>query len=46
MSVRQGFYWWELDLTYYLLRLLAALGIVWDLKPVPGPVRESNRVTT
>ena len=45
-SVRQGFYWWELDLTYYLLRLLAALGIVWDLKPVPGPVRESNRVTT
>ena len=44
MSVRQGFYWWELDLTYYLLRLLAALGIVWDLKPVPGSVRESNRV--
>jgi stearoyl-CoA desaturase (delta-9 desaturase) len=44
MSVRQGFYWWELDLTYYLLRLLAALGIVWDLKPVPGAVRESNRV--
>ncbi len=44
MSVRQGFYWWELDLTYYLLRLLAALGIVWDLKPVTGAVRESNRV--
>jgi stearoyl-CoA desaturase (delta-9 desaturase) len=45
MSVRQGFYWWEVDITYYLLRLLAALGIVWDLKPVPGAVRDSNRVT-
>jgi stearoyl-CoA desaturase (delta-9 desaturase) len=46
MSVRQGFYWWEVDITYYMLRLLAALGIVWDLKPVPGEVRESNRVAT
>jgi stearoyl-CoA desaturase (delta-9 desaturase) len=30
-SVRQGLRWWEVDLTYYLLRGLAALGIVWDL---------------
>lgn len=43
-AVRQGFYWWEFDLTYYLLRLLAALGIIWDLKPVPPAVREANRV--
>jgi len=34
-AARQGFRWWEIDLTYYLLRLLAALGVVWDLKPVP-----------
>ena len=27
-SVRQGFRWWEVDLTYYGLRLLAALGLV------------------
>jgi stearoyl-CoA desaturase (delta-9 desaturase) len=30
-SVRQGLRWWEIDLTYSLLRTLAALGIVWDL---------------
>ncbi len=35
-SARQGFRWWELDLTWYGLRLLAALGLVWDLKPVPA----------
>ena len=39
-----GFYWWEIDLTYYGLRLLAALGIIWDLKEVPIPVREARRV--
>lgn len=38
-SARQGFRWWELDLTWYLLRLLAALGLVWDLRPVPANLR-------
>ena len=33
-AARQGFYWWEIDLTYYGLRVLAALGIIWDLKEV------------
>ncbi|MCS7046942.1 MAG: acyl-CoA desaturase, partial [Gemmataceae bacterium] len=30
-SVRQGFYWWEIDITYYLLRLMAVFGLVWHL---------------
>ena len=34
-TVRQGFYWWEVDFTYYGLCLLAFLGIVKDFKPVP-----------
>ena len=34
-TARQGFYWWEIDISYYLLRGLAALGLVWDLRPVP-----------
>ena len=34
-SARQGFRWWEIDLTYYLLRLMSWLGLVWELKPVP-----------
>ena len=37
-SVRQGFRWWEIDLTYYLLRLMAAVGLVHGLKPVPARV--------
>ena len=35
-SARQGFRWWEVDLTWYGLRVLSALGLVWDLKPVPA----------
>jgi len=35
-SVRQGFRWWEIDLTWYGLKLLAALGLVWELRPVPS----------
>jgi len=41
-AARAGFYWWELDLTYYVLRLLALLGIVWDLHAVPLKVLEEG----
>ena len=41
-SVRQGFYWWEVDLTWYGLKLLSWLGIVWDLKPIPAAVRDAR----
>jgi len=37
-SARQGFYWREIDISYYVLRLLAAAGIIWDLKAVPARV--------
>jgi stearoyl-CoA desaturase (delta-9 desaturase) len=35
-SVRQGFFWWEIDVTYYLLRAMSWFGLVWELKPVPA----------
>lgn len=35
-TVRQGFYWWEVDITWYGLRAMAALRLVRDLKPVPA----------
>jgi stearoyl-CoA desaturase (delta-9 desaturase) len=35
-SARQGFHWWEIDLTYYGLRTMAALGLIRDLRPVPA----------
>ncbi len=37
-SVRQGFRWWEYDVTYYLLRLLSWCGLVWDLHAPPKAV--------
>ena len=37
-SVRQGFRWWECDLTYYALSMLSRLGLVWDLHLPPQAV--------
>lgn len=37
-SVRQGFFWWEIDFTYYMLRALSWTGIIWELRPVPEAV--------
>ncbi len=34
-SERQGFYWWEVDITHYTLRVLSWFGLVWDLKKPP-----------
>jgi stearoyl-CoA desaturase (delta-9 desaturase) len=43
-SVRQGFFWWEFDPTYYVLLALSALGLVWDLHAPPRHVLESKRI--
>jgi stearoyl-CoA desaturase (Delta-9 desaturase) len=37
-SARQGFFWWEIDLTYYVLRLLEKVGLVWELRRAPDAV--------
>ena len=42
-SVRQGFRWWEIDLSYYMLRVLALLGLVWRLNPVPARITEEGK---
>jgi len=42
-STRQGFYWWEIDISYYSLVMLSWLGIVWDLNKVPERVLEKGR---
>lgn len=34
-SARQGFFWWEWDLTFYLLRVLSWLDLIWDLRYPP-----------
>jgi stearoyl-CoA desaturase (delta-9 desaturase) len=42
-SARQGFRWWEVDFTYYGLRLMSALGLVWDLKPIPAQLKRHGQ---
>jgi stearoyl-CoA desaturase (delta-9 desaturase) len=42
-TVRQGFRWWEVDLTWYGLRLMALFGLVHGLKPIPAWVAEKAR---
>jgi stearoyl-CoA desaturase (Delta-9 desaturase) len=42
-SVRQGFRRWEIDPTYYILRLLSRLGVVRDLKTPPAPVLRNEQ---
>lgn len=34
-SANQGFFWWEIDMSYTILRFLALFGIVWDLRKPP-----------
>jgi stearoyl-CoA desaturase (delta-9 desaturase) len=34
-SANQGFFWWEIDISFCVLRLLSWLGLVWDLR-MPG----------
>ena len=42
-SVRQGFRWYEVDMTWYGLWLLARLGIIWDMNPIPEHIQEETR---
>ena len=37
-SANQGFRWWEIDVTYYVLRALALFGLIWDLRRPPREV--------
>jgi stearoyl-CoA desaturase (delta-9 desaturase) len=40
-AVNQGFFWWEIDMTYYVLRVMERVGLVWDLHTPPPHVRDA-----
>jgi len=42
-SVRQGFRWWEIDVTFYVLKALSFAGIAWDLKTPPVEVLRNEQ---
>lgn len=41
-SCRQGFFWWEVDLSYYMLRAMALVGLVWDIREPPRRIYEAG----
>lgn len=41
-SANQGFYWYEVDISYYILKALSLFGIVWDLKKPPKKVLDEG----
>ncbi|QQR90986.1 MAG: fatty acid desaturase [Myxococcales bacterium] len=42
-STRQGFYWWEYDITYYVIRMLGFVGLVWEIREPPARILEEGR---
>jgi len=44
-AARNGFYWWEFDVTWYVIRAMQALGLVWDVQAVPRRIYEEARAT-
>ncbi len=42
-SERQGFYWWEVDISHYILTMLSWVGLVWDLRTPPKKVYDEAR---
>lgn len=41
-SANQGFRWWEIDISYYLLCLLRTCRLVWDLRKPPAKKLATN----
>jgi stearoyl-CoA desaturase (delta-9 desaturase) len=37
-STRQGFKWWEIDITYYILKMMSWVHLVWDLREPPAAI--------
>jgi stearoyl-CoA desaturase (delta-9 desaturase) len=42
-AARNGFYWWEFDLTWYTIRAMSLVGLVWDIQPVPDRIYAEAR---
>jgi stearoyl-CoA desaturase (delta-9 desaturase) len=42
-SANQGWHWWQVDFTFYMLRLMEMVGLVWDLRRPPQHVLDAPR---
>ena len=44
-AARNGFYWWEFDITWYTIWAMEKLGLAWDVQPVPERIYAEARFT-
>ncbi|MCB1158393.1 MAG: acyl-CoA desaturase [Leptospiraceae bacterium] len=42
-TANQGFYWYEVDMSYYILKMMSWIGLVWDLKTPPVRILEEGK---
>jgi len=42
VASRQGFFWWEIDITWYILKMMSWVGLISDLKGVPKHIKYSK----
>jgi stearoyl-CoA desaturase (Delta-9 desaturase) len=42
-TANQGFFWWEIDLSYYALKMMSWVGLVWDLRTPPKHIRDTHK---
>jgi stearoyl-CoA desaturase (delta-9 desaturase) len=42
-TANQGFFWWEVDASYYALKVMSWVGLVWDLRTPPRHIRDGRR---
>jgi stearoyl-CoA desaturase (delta-9 desaturase) len=42
-TANQGFYWWQVDISYYLLQALSFVGVTWDLRTPPRRILDEGR---
>ena len=42
-SANQGWHWWQIDITFYMLRLMEMVGLVWDLRRPPQHIIDAPR---
>ncbi|WP_231864447.1 acyl-CoA desaturase [Sorangium cellulosum] len=43
-SANQGFFWWEIDVSFYILRAMEKLGLIWELRTAPAHVLQRNLI--
>jgi stearoyl-CoA desaturase (delta-9 desaturase) len=42
-STRQGFYWWEIDVSFYVLKAFRSVGLVWGLRRPPQRILDLGK---